>query len=189
VRSWRSSAASSLIAMAMIFWVGSAMSTPTSEENEDPGRFREPTAPIAPTTTIDLLPWPARCWSADGGFHCSDPDTVEPALGEEEWRPEIAPVVRGWRDILGDYFRAGDIPRALRIIDCESSGNPRAVNPSSGAAGLFQQMPRYWASRAASAGFPGASVLDPEANIAASAWLVYHGGGWNHWAASASCWR
>jgi hypothetical protein len=87
------------------------------------------------------------------------------------------------------YFRPGDVSRAVRIVKCESGGNPAAVNPSSGAAGLFQHLPRYWKSRTASAGFPGASPLDAEANVAASAWLVYHGGGFSHWAASADCWR
>jgi hypothetical protein len=33
-------------------------------------------------------------------------------------------------------------------------------------------MPRYWPARAAAAGFPGASPLEPEPNIAAAWWLV-----------------
>ena len=79
-----------------------------------------------------------------------------------------------------------DINRFLRIMQCESSGRPTAVNPASGASGLMQHLPRYWPDRAARAGRPGADVFDPEANIWVSAWLALgpadgHGRGWHHW--------
>ncbi len=34
------------------------------------------------------------------------------------------------------YFAASDVDKALRVISCESGGDPNAVNRSSGAAGL-----------------------------------------------------
>ncbi|HKX76497.1 MAG TPA: transglycosylase family protein [Acidimicrobiia bacterium] len=184
MRRWRSSTASTLIGIAMVFWVGSAGSNPTVSGSEEQ---RPQPAPVT-TAQAELLPWPDGCWSPDGEGRCQPATASEPAAGEEEWKPEIEwePT---WQDLIRMYFRPGDVARAIRIVKCESGGNPAAVNPSSGAAGLFQHLPRYWKARAADAGFPGASPLNVEANVAASAWLVYHGGGFAHWAASADCWR
>jgi hypothetical protein len=94
-----------------------------------------------------------------------------------------------WRSLASAYFGPDDVERALVVIACESNGDPDAKNPHSTASGLFQHLTRYWPQRAEAAGFAGASVFDPEANVAVAAWLVYSGGGWNHWAASAGCWR
>lgn len=93
------------------------------------------------------------------------------------------PGAEGWRPLVEEYFPAHEVDRAIRIIACESNGDPNARNPRSGASGLFQHMPGDWPMRADSAGFPGASIFDPEANVAAAAWLVYdaQGGGWGHW--------
>lgn len=95
----------------------------------------------------------------------------------------IGPGAEGWRPLLSQYFRPGDVDRAVRIVACESHGDPDARNLSSGASGLFQHMPRYWSERSAAAGFAGHSVFDPVANVAVAAWLVYDypGGGWSHW--------
>ncbi|MDP3984464.1 MAG: transglycosylase family protein [Acidimicrobiia bacterium] len=186
MRRWRSSA-TSLLVIGMLFWVGSAMSSPTQVPPEEhQTRLLAVTPPVA---AIELLPWPADCWSPAGDQDCDSPGGLEPTIGDDTWRPLIDPAPAGWRSLVAQYFRPGDVERALRIIECESSGNADAVNPGSGASGLFQHLPRYWKVRAASAGFAGFSSLDPEANIAASAGLVYHGGGWSHWSASARCWR
>jgi hypothetical protein len=82
------------------------------------------------------------------------------------------PLVERWRPLVAAYFPASLVDEALAVIRCESFGDPAEVNPSSGASGLFQHMLRYWPARAAAAGFPGASPLEPEPNIAAAAWLV-----------------
>ncbi len=89
----------------------------------------------------------------------------------------------GWRPLVELFFEPGDVEMALRIMGCESKGDPWARNPSSGASGLFQHMPSYWAERSSGAGFAGHSVFDPVANVAVAAWLVYEypGGGWQHW--------
>lgn len=109
------------------------------------------------------------------------PADVLEELNQPEW--PTGPGAEGWRPLVEEYFPAGEVDRAIRIIACESNGNPRARNPRSGASGLFQHMPGDWAKRASAAGFPGASIYDPEANVAAAAWLAYdaHGGGWQHW--------
>ncbi|HSR15572.1 MAG TPA: transglycosylase SLT domain-containing protein, partial [Gemmatimonadales bacterium] len=100
------------------------------------------------------------------------------------WTPGSG--VEPWRLLVARYFPDRLVEEALSVMRCESLGNPLAVNVFSGAAGLFQQMPYYWPSRAANAGWAGASIFDPEANIAVSAWLVLRseeGGSdpWSHW--------
>ena len=85
-----------------------------------------------------------------------------------------------WRTLVSTYFQAGDVDRALGVIACESRGDPSAHNGSSGASGLFQHMPRYWSERSSAAGWSGASIFDPEANVAVAAWLAYSDG-WGHW--------
>lgn len=101
--------------------------------------------------------------------------TVNPGafwgVGVERWRP--------WVQI---YFQPWDVDRALRIMRCESLGDPWAKNRLSGAAGLFQHMPRYWPERSARFGWAGWSVWSPDANIAIAAALVYHDSmSWRHW--------
>jgi hypothetical protein len=111
------------------------------------------------------------------------PSTPQPSAPPPAPRP-----VEEWRSLVSSYFAPEHVDLALLIISCESGGDPNAQNRRSGAAGLFQQIPRYWEERAAAAGMPGASIFDPIANVAASAYLAYSDG-WSHWAASASCWK
>jgi len=82
------------------------------------------------------------------------------------------PAVEQWRPLVAQYFPASRVDEALQIIQCESLGDPDAYNPYSGASGLFQFLPSTWATTAPLAGFPGASVFDPEANIGSAAWLA-----------------
>ena len=109
----------------------------------------------------------------------SEPDTPPatyiPAV--EQWRSTVTTA------ILNYGGPASDTDRFLRIMHCESRGQPNATNASSGAAGLMQHMPQYWDQRAISAGYAGSSPYDPTANINVSAWLIYQasGGGWQHW--------
>jgi hypothetical protein len=73
-------------------------------------------------------------------------------------------------------------------MQCESGGVPDAVNPLSAATGLFQFLPGTWAYASIAAGFGGADAREPEANVAAAAWLVSHSdligntlGPWGPW--------
>lgn len=88
--------------------------------------------------------------------------------------------VEQWRSLVEEHFNPSDVPWAMRVMSCESGGNPNATNDRSGAAGLFQHLPKYWAERSAKAGWGGADIYDPEANIAVAAWLFYKGGP-SHW--------
>lgn len=98
-------------------------------------------------------------------------------------KPVIVEGVEQWRALVEKHFAPDQVAKAMRVMACESGGNPDAKNPRSGAAGLFQHLQKYWASRTAAAGYPGASIFDPEANIAASAWLSSNHG-WQHWTCS-----
>ena len=89
--------------------------------------------------------------------------------------------VEQWRSLVETYFRAADVDRALRIMRCESGGNPNAKSPISSASGLMQHLGKYWAARSAAAGWAGASIFDPTANVAVAAWLRDQAGGWGHW--------
>lgn len=84
------------------------------------------------------------------------------------------------RSLFSLYFQPGDVETAVRVARCESNFDPTAVNVSGLHGGLFQQAFSAWDSRAEKAGWAGASIFDPEANTAVSAWLV-EVGGWGHW--------
>ncbi len=92
--------------------------------------------------------------------------------------------VEQWRNLVATYFRPSDVDRALRIMACESGGDPNIMhdfsNPAS-ASGLFQHLGKYWAARSAAAGYGGVSIFDPTANVAVAAWLRDQPGGWRHW--------
>jgi hypothetical protein len=47
------------------------------------------------------------------------------------------------------------------VISRESGGNPHAVNPASGAGGLFQFLPSTWAGLGFAAGYPGGAQTAP----------------------------
>jgi hypothetical protein len=207
VRRWRSPF-SSLTILAMLFWLGTAMAPSVSSGgNTTPtviSKAVHSTPTTSPVAEVSLLPWPLDYC----GGQCPEPVT-EPSLESDDWRPPVetttttvaapsprvlapapAPAprpVEEWRSLVSAYFAPEHVDLALKIISCESGGDPNAQNPSSGAAGLFQHIPRYWDARVASAGMPGASIFDPIANVAASAYLAYSDG-WGHWSASAGCW-
>lgn len=86
------------------------------------------------------------------------------------------------RSLIETFFQPADVSRAIRIAWCESSFNPENVNPVTGAAGLFQHSPSTWAAHSTAAGYPEADILDPEANVAVAAWMLYElPGGWSQW--------
>jgi len=93
--------------------------------------------------------------------------------------------VERWRPVVDMFFPADRVEWALRIMECESKGKPDAKNPTSSASGLFQHLARLWPPRAEAAGFAGADVFDPFANIAVAAWLLENGGP-SHWVCKAA---
>ncbi|MCP3993566.1 MAG: lytic transglycosylase domain-containing protein [bacterium] len=93
-------------------------------------------------------------------------------------------AVERWRPVVDMYFPEDRVDWALRIMECESRGDPNAKNPNSSASGLFQHLARLWSPRAEAAGFGDADVFDPFANIAVAAWLLENGGP-SHWVCKA----
>lgn len=83
----------------------------------------------------------------------------------------------GWRELVTAHFPADQVDTALRIIQCESNGDPGARNGSSGASGLFQVMP-FWADHF---GVSRESLFDPETNaeIARKVWDEQWWYGWS----------
>lgn len=96
-----------------------------------------------------------------------------------KWSVGVPAGVEQWRSLVASWFRADEVDRAMRIMSCESGGDPGAYNPS-GASGLFQHLRKYWTSRSTAAGFPGADPFDPVANVATAAWLR-DDMGWGSW--------
>lgn len=84
------------------------------------------------------------------------------------------PQVEQWRGLVQQFFPSNRVEEALAIINCESNGDPNAMNPYSGAGGLFQFLPSTWTTTSPAAGYGGYSVFDPEANVASAAWLANH---------------
>lgn len=117
-------------------------------------------------------PMPAIPDEVVAAHHVGTVQYSSPGGGSDAWRPLVA-----------TFFPSVDIDRVMRILACESNGDPDAVNPTSGAAGLFQHIPRFWEERSAAAGYGGSDIFDPVANIAVAAWLAYDApaGGWQHW--------
>ena len=118
----------------------------------------------------------------------SSPNQPPPSQSPPPGNSTFVPAVEQWRQAVESAISAyggpsSDTDRFLRVMQCESMGQPDATNASSGAAGLMQHLPQYWDQRASSAGYSGYSPYDPIANINVSSWLIYQaaGGGWRHW--------
>ncbi|MFZ0493043.1 MAG: transglycosylase SLT domain-containing protein [Acidimicrobiia bacterium] len=114
--------------------------------------------------------------------------TAQKAYEDAQRKIRIGSGVQRWRPLVAKYFPADLVEQALAVMQCESGGNPDAVNRYSGATGLFQFLKGTWAIASSRAGFGAYSRFDPEANIAAAAWLAdysiktgHSGGAWGHW--------
>lgn len=89
--------------------------------------------------------------------------------------------VEQWRGLVAAYFPADQVDAGLRIMQCESGGNPNAWNPS-GASGLMQVL----ASWADNFGYTPADLFIPEVNMAISR-ILYDDSVtrglplWSHW--------
>jgi len=79
-----------------------------------------------------------------------------------------------WLDLVEIYFGPlGITDEALSVLGCESNGDPFALNPVSGASGLFQFLPSTWDRwNPRTPGWEGESMFHPEANIATARRLV-----------------
>ncbi|MEE9179065.1 MAG: transglycosylase SLT domain-containing protein, partial [Acidimicrobiia bacterium] len=129
--------------------------TTTSPRTTSPPETTPPTSPASTTPTTTTPSNTTTSTSGGGGASWNHP-----------------PAVEQWRPLVQQFFPSNRVEEALRIIDCESNGDPDAYNPYSGASGLFQFIPSTWASTAPKSGYGGHSAFEPEANIASAAWLA-----------------
>lgn len=108
------------------------------------------------------------------------------ASGNVTLTQEFSQNVLRWKTLVERFFPSQFVEQALKIMQCESEGNPNAVNPIvtefGNAKGLFQHLEDLWESRSAQAGFGGKSIFDPEANIGTAYWLFSQSNTWSHWA-------
>ncbi|MBG01035.1 MAG: hypothetical protein CL470_02045 [Acidimicrobiaceae bacterium] len=160
-----------LLAFVILFTfscTNSTQSVITSGRASTPTPVATPT-PI-PTPTPEPIPTPIP----------TPTPRPTPITAEAIYEPEVEqwriPVV----EALQQYGLEEEEKTFMRVLWCESRGDPNAKNPESGASGLMQHIPSYWDDRATAAGFHGASPFDPIANIYASVWLL-DVGGWSHW--------
>ncbi|HEY2306081.1 MAG TPA: LysM peptidoglycan-binding domain-containing protein [Streptosporangiaceae bacterium] len=73
------------------------------------------------------------------------------------------------------------------VISRESGGNPRAVNPSSGAGGLFQFLPSTWASLGYASAYPGGAQTAPVSVQEAAFAKLFAEAGTSPWAPYDGC--
>jgi len=167
---------------------------PTKASDTLRGTTTTTTTQPSATTTTTVAPTTTTTTTTVPDDETTTTTTTDPAEGTTTTTAPIPgdlnvpPGTESWVGLVQAYFASDDFQRALNVIYCESNGNPDAANPYSGAAGLFQHLPRFWNERTTSAGYAGANIYDPTANAGVAAWLVYYGGGWSHWNASAGCW-
>jgi hypothetical protein len=95
-----------------------------------------------------------------------------------------------WEPLVTEYFKQEDIPEALLIIYCESSGRPKAVGQNRNGTrdiGLFQFNDDTWAWLSQKLNIKN-SRYDARTNVRYAAWLYYNDGN-HHWNSSSKCWR
>lgn len=128
----------------------------------------------ATTTTLPADASPTTTTSDSPTTTGSDPTTTTSTTTPAAESPPVSinDRVMALRPLVERHFAADLVLDALVIIQCESLGNPDAVNPYSGASGLFQFLPGTWAVASVQAGVGDSSVFDPEANIIAASWLA-----------------
>ena len=131
----------------------------------------------------------AQLWeTVRSGWNPPDAPRVSArAPARESGRP-LTYNVEQWRGLVAQYWQAADVDFALCLIAFESGGDSNADNPRSSASGLMQHLASYWLERSVKAGWGGASIWDPEANIGVGAWLYYTGGA-GHWTVHDKCGR
>jgi len=166
----------------------SAPSTTTTQPPTTTTTVASTTTTIAPGTTTTTAPATTTTTTAPTTTIPTDTTTTTQVIEPPPSTIVVPPGTEPWVALVQAHFNDADVQLALNVIYCESRGDSGATNSYSGAAGLFQHLPKYWDERSTNAGYVGASIYDPTANVGVAAWLVYYGGGWKHWNASAGCW-
>lgn len=89
-------------------------------------------------------------------------------------RPQITYVSGSYSDLINDAARkySVDAGRMQRMMMCESGGNANSVGGGGRFHGLFQYLPSTWARASAGAGYAGADIYNPQAQIYTTAWKI-----------------
>lgn len=151
------------------------------------------TTPTTTTTTTSSGPTTTATTAAGSSSTSSSTTTTTATTtpDDTDWPPiPISDRTMSWRPLIEQHFAPDLVLDALVIVQCESRGDPDAVNPYSGASGLFQFMPGTWAVASVQAGVGDRSVFDGEANIIAASWLAEYyrdrvGEPWRPWSCRA----
>lgn len=114
----------------------------------------------------------AKLIAHDLSWPGDDPAAPAPAAAPAPPPPDLPRIIAAAFAPLG----SGAVAWAERIAVCESSLDPRAVNPDSGTKGLFQFKDGTWAGTPEA----GRDPFDPATNARAAAWLyqTYGPGQW-----------
>lgn len=152
-----------------------AKSEPAETKTAHPEQTEAEPAPPDPTQTEGAVREVAE--PAPSGGATAQVEQAEPAVFIVQ-RPGGPQHVR---DLIIDAAHRWGLNEGvmLRVAWCESRWLPNASNPS-GAAGVFQFMPRTWVMASAAVGMAGASPFDARANVEAASWL-YRTQGPRHW--------
>jgi len=129
-----------------------------------------------------LLPFVAGVLVARGQA-LEDEQTAAPMVDRLERSERYTPAARGARPALetlvAEHFPPEAVPAALRVLACESRGDPDATG-AAGEIGLFQLHP-LWRGLAERLYWPGVSLYSAEVNVAVAA-AIWRSRGWDPWA-------
>lgn len=89
-------------------------------------------------------------------------------------KPKVSYASGSYADLInGAAQKYGvDGAKMQRMMICESGGNSNSVGGGGRFHGLFQYMTSTWAGASAGAGYQGASIYNPEAQIYTTAWKI-----------------
>jgi soluble lytic murein transglycosylase-like protein len=114
----------------------------------------------------------ASVWELNGPYRHPPPTTATKAPASRSY----GSGVEQWRSLVAASF-GSEVDTALRVMRCESNGNPSAQNRRSSAAGLFQILQKTWQ---AFSPYPWADRYHPRANVE-TAKRIRDGQGWPAW--------
>jgi uncharacterized protein YgiM (DUF1202 family) len=163
--------------------VGQKVTTGALNLRSGPGTSYSVVTVLPPGTQVDItgsaqngfLPvtWAGRSGYASASYLVDPGAAPDPGSGNSS-QQEMIDIIYAAADKWGQ-------PRAdmLRVARCESNLDPRAVNSSSGASGLFQFMPGTFATTPN--GKRGESIFNATSSADAAGWM-WANGMRNHWA-------
>jgi len=155
-------------------------SSSTAEPSDTIGEIGGSSPPDRGTTTTTTLPPPpttttTRGWQpADECNNIPNPGPVYLTDATMNWCPMVAGHLARY------HWNPGDLRHLMLLIECESNGDPNAINPTSGTSGLFQHRPVWWDGRSMQALGRIGDPFDPHDNIHVAVWLAKTQG-FGHW--------